>query len=100
MHRGLGTAGAEPQLLDGRHAGGDLLGEVNLGFCGRSKRRASARRSHGRSQHRRVRMAEDQRPPRTDEVEVAVAIYIHHLHPFTTGNEGGIASHCLEGTHR
>ena len=86
-HRRLGPRGDEAHLLDRRHRVDDLLGELDLAL--RSARRTSsrARRLLDGRDDLRVRVAEDERPPRHDPVDVAVPVDVLDVGPLAAGDE-------------
>ena len=87
-HRRLGAAGDEPHHLDRRHRVDDHFGE--LAFRVRTARRSWSRCLTAASDgfdHARVAVAEDHRPPRADEVEVAVAVEVEEVRAVGAGDE-------------
>ena len=79
-HRRLGARGRHAQHLDGRHAPRDLLGELDLALGRRAEARPERRRRRRPPrQDPRVRVAVDQRAPRADVVDVAVAVDVDEL---------------------
>ncbi len=78
-HRSLGAGAGHAQHLDRGDAGGDLLGKLDLGGgCGTVGGAAPCRLDH-RGEDRGVGVAEDQRSPGADPVEVAVAVDVDQL---------------------
>ena len=73
-HRRLGAGRHEPHLLDRRHGGDDLGRELDLGLGRRTERRAELGGGANGVDRGRVGVAEEQRPPRHDPVDVAVAV--------------------------
>ena len=72
-HGRLGAGGDEADPLD-RRARDDLLGQLDLGLGrGAVGRTAGDRAGHGRL-HLGVRVAEQHRAPRADQVDVVVAV--------------------------
>ena len=67
-HRRLGAGRDEPHLVD-RRAGDDLLGELDLGRAGRPEGRAARRGRLDRRHDLGVRVAEQHRAPRADQVD-------------------------------
>ena len=91
-HRGLGAAGHQPHLLDRVDPGDDLLGERDLALGRRPVRRAAPGRGADRFDHVRVGMAEEQRPPRADQVDVATAVGVGQLGAAALDHEAGGAA--------
>ena len=75
-HRGLGAAADQPDLLDRRHPGDDLLGELDLAGGRRAEAGAEGGRVRDRLHHRGMRVPEDHRPPRADQVHVLPAVRV------------------------
>jgi len=73
-HRRLGAGVREPQPLDRRQAAPDLLGQLDLDLGRRGERRGPADLVGDRFDHRRMRVAEDQRGVVAKEVAVLVAV--------------------------
>ena len=73
-HRGLGAGVDQPDQLDRRHPVDDLGGQFAFGGSRRPERQASGGGLGDGLHDRRVRVAEDHRPPRADQVDVAVAV--------------------------
>ena len=75
-HRGFGAGTDQPHALDRRHGGDDQLGQ----FAFRFGRSAEAGASLGGGLHRgddsRRRVPQNQRAPRADVVDVAIAVEI------------------------
>ena len=73
-HDGFGARRHEPHLLDAGIGGDDFLGELDLGLARRAERRAAPARGFDGRDDLRMRMAQDQRSPRADEVEILAAV--------------------------
>ena len=81
--RSISTAGIAPR---------DLLGEVDLAGGRRAEGRPARRRLADRREHRRVGVAVDQRPPRADLVDVAVAVDVEELGALAALDEERVAA--------
>ena len=79
-HRRLRAAVDEAHLL-GRGARDDLLCERDLVLGRRAEREPAGRGRLDRLDHRRVRVPEDHRPPRPDEVDVPAAVDVGEPRP-------------------
>ena len=90
--RALAEADVEPHELDRRVRGGDRLSHLDLEPGRRAVARASRRRFGDRRDDRRGRVAEDQRSPGPDPVEVAVAIDVEELAAFAALDEDRVAA--------
>src|SRR6202042_2391344 len=86
-HHGLGARGYEAHLLGRRVGCHHALGEFHLTWTGSAVGRAARYRLGDRGHDRRMRMPEDQRTPRTDEVEIGAAIGIEPLGSFSAREE-------------
>ena len=53
-----------------------------------------------RGHHLRVGVAQNQRPPGEDVIDVAVAVHIVHIRALALADEEGLAAHRAEGPHR
>ena len=96
-HRRLGARVDQPHLLDGRDPPDDLLGELDLGGGRRAERQPVARgRPHGLDDGG-VRVTEDHRPPRADEVDVAVTVGVGEPRAAGRDHEPRRAAHGGEG---
>ena len=100
-HRGLGARGGHAQHLDRLHPPHDLGRELDL--AARSARRSSCRRAAAaatRREHLRVRVPVDQRPPRADVVDVAVAVDVEQLRALAALDEERVAPDRAHRAHR
>ena len=86
-HRGLRPGGDEPHELDGGNRVHDLLGELDLSLRRGAERRAFARRRLDRRDDLRVGVAEDERPPGHDPVEVTAAFGVLEVGPRSAADE-------------
>ena len=91
-HRSLGAGAGHAQHLDRGDAIGDLLGKLDLGGGWGAVGGAAPRRLDQRGEDRGVGVAEDQRPPGADPVEVAVAVDIDQLTALTALDEDRLAA--------
>jgi hypothetical protein len=89
-----------PHHLGRGHAGDDLLGQLDLGRGGSAKARAVSCRLRDGGQHCRVGVAEDQRSPGADPVEVAVAVDVDQLAALSTLDEDRLALDLPHRPHR
>ena len=89
-HRRLRPAVHEPHHLETRHAPPHFFGELDLGLARRAVRPAALCRLADCLEYGGVRVTEDQRPPRTDVVDVALAVGVFGPTP------GGRADHHRE----
>src|SRR5262249_21581343 len=78
--------------LDGGHGVDDELGELRLGLGGGAEGHAAAHRLLDGADDARVGVAEDQRPPRADVVEVLVAVEVVEVRPVAAGDEQRLAA--------
>ena len=99
-HRRLGAGGDEADLLDRLDASDDLLGEGHLVFARGAEGEAVCRGGPDGLEHLGVGVTEDHRPPRADEVDVAVAVDVGEPGALGAGDEARDAAHTTEGPHR
>ena len=86
-HRGLRPARDQPDQLDPRDRVDDALRELDLPFGRCAERRALGRRRARRADDLGVGMAEEQSPPRADEVDVPVPVDVDDVRTLTAGDE-------------
>ena len=86
-HRGLRPGGDQPHELDGGNRVHDLLGELDLSLRRGAERRAFGRRRLDRRDDLRVGVAEDERPPGHDPIEVAAPIGVLEVGPRSAPDE-------------
>jgi hypothetical protein len=98
-HGGLGTGGDQPDLVD-RRTRDDLLGEVDLRPRRGAVGRAPVNRLGDLGDHRRVRVPEQQRPPRADQVHVGAAVGVDEVGAGAADHEPRHAPDGAEGAHR
>ena len=98
-HRRLGAAVDEANLL-GRGASDDLLRERDLVLGRRAEREPAGRGRLDRLDHGRVRVPEDHRPPRPDEVDVPAAVDVGEPRSRGAGHEPRRAADGPERPHR
>src|SRR5919202_5830022 len=86
-HRRFRARGDEADELDRRERIGELLRELDLPLGRRAERRAVARGADDGLHGLRIGVAEDQRPPRHDPVEVAPALLVLDVRAFAAAHE-------------
>jgi hypothetical protein len=98
-HGRLSAGANEAQLLDGRIAGDDLLGEI--GFGRRRCPKAGAVRGCllNRFNHGREGVAEDHGSPGTEVVNVAIAVRVPQICALAALDKGRLATHGTKGAH-
>ena len=99
-HGRLGAAVHQPQQLDGGHEVDDELGKFHLERGGRSVTRAPPHRLLQRLDHPRVGVAQDQRAPGEDVVQIAVAVDVVEIGALSPLDEARRSAHGAVGTHR
>jgi hypothetical protein len=98
-HHGLGAGRDEAHLLDAGIELDDLLGQLDLRPAGRAIGRALAHGRLDRLDDRGVRVAEDQRAPGADEVEIVAAVDVGDLRAARARDHERLAADCAEGAH-
>ena len=91
-HRGFRARIHEPHFLDARHGLDDQLRQLIFRFRRRTKARATARRFFDRRHDARIRMPQNERPPRADVIDVAIAIDIPQIRSFTALNDNRLSA--------
>ena len=92
-HGGLGAGVDQPYPLDGRHPPDDLGGQLALRRRRRPERQAGGGGFGDGVDNGRVRVAQDHRAPRADQVDVAVAVGVGQPAPARLGDEARSAAH-------
>ena len=99
-HRGFGAGVDQPHLLDARHGLDDQLGQLALGLGRRAEARAAASGRFDRGDDGRMRVAEDQRPPGADVVDVAVAVDVPQIRALAALDDDRLAADAAERPRR
>ena len=99
-HGRLRSRGHQPDHLDRCHPAHDLLGELDLGRSRGPEGEAAGDRLADGRHHARVRMPQDHRPPRADEVHVRVAIHVGQVRAGARGHEPRGPADRAERAHR
>ena len=99
-HRRLGAGAHEAHELDARHRVADEPRELELERARRAVARPAAHRLLERRDHTRMRVAEDQRPPGEDVVEIAVAVDVDEVRALAALDEERVAADRAERAHR
>ena len=80
--------------------GDDLLGELDLALGRRAEGQSAADGAPHRRDHRGVRVAEDHRPPRADQVDVVAAVGVDQVRARAADHEPRGAADSAERAHR
>ncbi len=99
-HRRLGAGIHEPDPLERRHASAHVLGEFHLRRARRPVGPARRRSCIDRREHGGMRVAEDQRAPGADVVEVRLPVHVGEAGAGSLGHEKGRPAHRPERPHR
>ena len=99
-HRGLGARRDEAHELDRRQQAAERLRHLDLHFGRRAERQSVPRRRDDRFHDRRMRVAEDGRPPGADVVEIALAVGIPQVGAFAARDEARRAADGSKRAHR
>ena len=98
-HRRLGAGGDQAELLDGGDPRADLVDELGSPWRRRAEAQAAAGGLADRLDDLGVRVAEQRRTPRADEVDVLVAVDVGDVRAARGGEEAGRAADVAEGAH-
>ena len=98
-HRRLRARGHEAHHLHGRHRARDHLRHLDLGASGRPIARPPPRGLGDRLDHRRRGVAENERSPRAEEVDVGAPVGVHDARPLGALHEDRRAAHTPERAH-
>ena len=99
-HHRFGAGGYEAHLFDTRIGGDHLLGQFDLHGGRRPEGRAAFRGFGHGLDHVPVGVAQYQRAPRADEIQVPVAVHVDHMGAVAASNHGRRAPDALERPHR
>ncbi len=99
-HGGFGSRVDQPDDVERRHHLADALGDVDLGLRRCTKAGAARRRLLDGLDDARVRVAEEQRAPGADVVDVAVAVDVADARAGAILHEHRVAADGAKGTHR
>ena len=91
-HRGLSAGVAEPQLLDGRHAPADDLGEKALRLVVRGEERAFGQLPFDGFSDGGMIVAQGQSEAGVDEIDIAVAVEVVDVAPLSSVDEEGVVT--------
>ena len=99
-HRRFGPRADEPYHLHRRIRLGDRLGDLHLAAGRRTVAHAPTCGVDHRLDDRRGGVAEDQRAPRAEEVEIVVTVDVPDARPGSAIDEEGAPADAAEGPHR
>ena len=94
-HGGFGAGVDQAHHFDGRDGIADGCGELDFGFGGRAETGADVERSVDGGEDLGMAVAEQQRAPGADVVDVLVAVDVEEVRAFAAGDEhGGCRRRC------
>ncbi len=99
-HGGFGAGGDEAHHVEAGDEFDELFGQVDFSFCGRAEGEAVGGSFLHGADDVGVGMADDQRPPGADVIEVTLAVGIPEVGACATGEEARFAADGTEGAHR
>jgi uncharacterized Zn-finger protein len=99
-HGGFGSGIHQPHHFDGRHGPADGLRQRDFLLRRRAEAGAYGQRLLQRRQNLRVPVAQQQRPPRADVVDVLLPIDVENMRAFAAREERRRPTHAAEGAHR
>ena len=99
-HSRLGPGGGHPQHVHRGHPAHHLLRQIDLAGRRRSEACPALRRGLHRLEHRWVGVTVDQRAPRADVVDVAVAVHVEQLRTGAALDEQRLAADRPHRAHR
>src|SRR5205085_9047190 len=92
-HRRLRARTRHAHHLNGRHGTNDQFSQLRFKFGRSAKREAAAHRFVDCLNDSGMRVAQNEWTPRTDIVEVTIAINVVEIRSFPARNEQGMAAH-------
>src|ERR1051326_8323644 len=96
----LGAGIHQPHHFDRGHGVDDGIGELDLLFGGRPEAGADGERAFQRLENLRMPVAEQQRSPATDVIDVLVAVGIEDVRALAARDESRLAAYAAECAHR
>ena len=99
-HRRLGAGADEAHLLDGGKRLGHQRGQIGFGRSGRAEARAVARGLDDGLDDLRIGVAQNQRAPGADVVDVAIAVGVPDVRALAADEERRVAADRTEGADR
>ena len=96
---GFGARIHQAHPLDGRKRLLDLLGQFHFAGRAGAEARSGLENLGERLHHFRVAMAENQRAPRADVINVGVAVHVGHARALSARHKGRLAAHGAESAH-
>ena len=99
-HRGLRAAIDHPKTLNAGHGLYHVLGQLAFALCRSAEGGSRLQRFLDCFDHGRVAVPQDHRPPRTDVVQITIAIDVGQRGTVALGEQNGVASNGAEGAGR
>ena len=99
-HGGCGAGVDQAHHLHGGHHGADGLGQFDFEFRGSAETGAAGQGFLNGVEDLRVAMADEQRAPGTDVIDVFVIVDIEEMRALAAGDEAGRAADAAPGAHR
>ena len=99
-HGGFGAGADQPQLFDAGHEFGDFFGDDDFRLGGRAERQTAQSRFAHSFDDFGMRVPHNRRPPRTDVIGVARAVFVPHIRAFGFFDEArhaADAAECADG---
>ena len=96
-HGGLRAGVHQPKQLHGGHGRVDKPGQLHLALSRSTEGRTAGRPLLHRHHHSRMGVAQDERSPGADVVDVFVAVHVPDAGALATPDEGRLATHGAEG---
>ena len=98
-HGGFGPGADQARHLDGGHGVADGFGQLHLALGGRAETGAPGERAFEGVDDDRMTVAEQQRSPGPDVVDVLVAIHVEDVRALAARDERRVAAHGAIGAH-
>ena len=98
-HSRFGAAGREAHHLHVRHPFGDLVGQLHLPLGGHTEAGPVLHGPRHRVEDDVGGMAQHQRAPRQDVIEILVAVGVPHPRAFTALGHERLSTHAAKGAH-
>ena len=99
-HRGFGARVDQPHLFDRGNQVDDQFGQLVFRFGRRTETGSRVNRRDHRLSHARMTMSQDHRAPRSDVVDVAIAVDVEQIGTFAPLEDDRLATHRPERSRR
>src|SRR4029077_17015682 len=94
---GFRTGADHAHHFNTRYRCNDQFCQLRFRFRGRAETGPAVQGFFNHPHHARMAVAQDERAPGADIVQIAVAVQVVEIRPFATGDEDGLTADAAEG---